>query len=82
MKIHMRPSLPPMPPTPLQKTPQTAFQLGMQAAELIMTAQQQQNRLKKLYGAWRNRRDLDEDTDSETHEQDRRLNQDPVDFLA
>ena len=72
MKIHMRPPIPFMPPAPLPKAPPTAFQLAMQGEELIKTAQQQRTRLKKLYGAWKNPRDLDEDNDSETDERDRR----------
>jgi hypothetical protein len=81
MKIHMRPPLPTMPLAPPPKPPPTALQLEIQAEQLIKTAQQQQTRLKKLYGARKNRRDLDEDTDSETHERDHRSNRD-LDFLA
>jgi hypothetical protein len=81
MKIHMRPPLPTVPPTPPPKPPPTAFQLEMQASELIKTAQQQQTRLKKLYGARKNSRDLDEDSDSETHERDHRSNRN-LDLLA
>ena len=71
MKIHMRPPIPFMPPAPSPKAPPTVLQLAMQGEELIKTAQQQRTRLKKLYGAWKNPRDLDEDTDSETDERDR-----------
>ena len=81
MKIHMRPPLPTMPLAPPPKPPPTAFQLGNQAEQLNKTAQQQQTRLKKLYGARKNRRDLDEDPDSETYERDHRSNRD-LDFLA
>jgi hypothetical protein len=81
MKIHMRPSLPFMPPAPQPKAPPTAFQLAMQGEELIKTAQQQRTRLKKLYGAWKNSRDLDEDTDSETDERDGRPKRN-LNFLA
>ncbi len=81
MKIHMRPPLPPMPPAPPPKPLPTMFSLEMQAEELTRTAQQQQTRLKKLFGARKNRRDLDEDTDSEKHESDRRQNRN-LDFLA
>ena len=81
MKIHMRPPLPLMPLEPPPKALPTAFQLEMQAEVLTKTAQQQQTRLKKLYGARKNRRDLDEDADSEKHERDRRSNRN-LDFLA
>jgi hypothetical protein len=53
----------------------------MQAEELIKTAQQQKGRLKKLHGARRNPRGLNEDTDSETHERDHRSNRN-LDLLA
>ncbi len=50
MKIHVRlPSPPPM-PAPPPKLPPTAFQLEMQTEELTKAAQQQKDRLKKLYG--------------------------------
>jgi hypothetical protein len=81
MKIHMRPPLPALPPAPPLKPPPTAFQLEMQAEELTKAAQQQQTRLKKLYGARKDPRDLDEDNDSETHKQDHRSNRN-LDFLA
>ena len=70
-----------MPPAPSLKAPSTAFQLEIKAEELIKTAQQQKARLKKLYGARKNPRDLDEDTDSETQERDPRSNRN-LDFLA
>jgi hypothetical protein len=57
------------------------FSLEIQAEELTRTAQQQQTRLKKLYGAHKNREDLDEDTESEKHERDHRQKRD-LDFLA
>jgi len=47
----------------------------------MTTAQQQRDRLKKLYGARKNPADLDEDADSETHERDRRSNRN-LDFIA
>ena|ERR1017187_10193010 len=81
MKIHMRPPLPPMPLAPPPKPPPTAFQLGIQAEELTKTAQKQQTRLKKLYDARKNRRDLGDDTDSEKHKRGHRWNQD-LDFLG
>jgi hypothetical protein len=81
MKIHMRPPIPFMPPAPLPKAPPTAFQLAMQGEELIKIAQQQRTRLKKLYGAWKNPRDLGEDADPETGERDRRPKQN-LNFLA
>jgi hypothetical protein len=81
MKVHMRRPLPFMPPAPSLKAPSTAFQLEIKAEELIKTAQQQKGRLKKLYGARKNPRDLDEDTDSETQERDPRSNRN-LDFLA
>ena len=81
MKIHMRPPLPPTPLAPPPRPPPTAFQLGIQAEELTKTAQQQQTRLKKLYDARKNRRDLDDDTDSEKHKRGHRWNRD-LDFLA
>jgi hypothetical protein len=81
MKIHMRPPLPPLLPAPPPKPPPTVFQLEMQAEELIKTAQQQKGRLKKLHGARKNPRNLDEDTDSETHERDHRSNRN-LDLLA
>ena len=82
MKIHMRLPFLPMPPAPPPTALATAIQLEMQAEELTKTAQQQQTRLKKLFGARKNSRDLDDDTDSEKHEQDHRSNRNPVDFLA
>jgi hypothetical protein len=81
MKIHMRPPFPPMPPTSPPIPPPTAFQLEMQAEELTKTAQQQRARLKRLHGARKNSRDLNEDTDSETPERDHRSNRN-LDFLA
>ena len=81
MKIHIRPPLLLTPPAPPPKPPPTAFQLEMQAEELTMTAQQQRARLKKLHGAQKSRRDLDEDADSETHMRDHRSNRN-LDFLA
>ena len=81
MKIHMRPPLPPLLPAPPPKPPPTVFQLEMQAEELIKTAQQQKARLKKLCGARKNPRDLDENTDSETQERDPRWSRN-LDFLA
>jgi hypothetical protein len=72
MKIHMRPPLPPLLPAPPPKPPPTAFQLDMQTEELAKVAQQQKDRLKKLYGGQKNPGDLDEDTDSETQERDHR----------
>jgi len=53
----------------------------MQAEELSKTAQQQRARLKKLHGGRKSPGDLDEDTDSETHERDHRSNRN-LDFLA
>ena len=81
MKIHMRPPLIFAPPAPPPKAPPTLFQLEVQAEELIATAQQQKDRLKKLYGARKNPTDPDEDADSETHERDRRSNRN-LDFIA
>ena len=81
MKIHMRPPLPPLLPATPSKPPPTAFQLEMQAEELTKAAQQQKDRLKKLYGGRKNPRDFDEDADLETHERDHRSNRD-LDFLA
>jgi len=81
MKIHMRPPLLFAPPAPPPKAPPTVFQLELQAEELMTTAQQQRDRLKKLYGARKNPADLDEDADSETHERDRRSNRN-LDFIA
>ena len=75
----MRPPLPPMPPAP--KPPPTAFQLAIQAEEMTQVAQQQQTRLKKLYGARKDRSQSDEDTDSEKDERDRHSNR-TLDFLA
>src|SRR5664280_1998911 len=51
MKIHMRLPFLPMPPAPPPTALATAIQLEMQAEELTKTAQQQQTRLKKLFGA-------------------------------
>ena len=75
MKVHVRPPLPPMPPAAPHKPPPTAFLLELQADELTKTAQLHQTRLKKLYGAWKNSRDLDEDedTDSENGKRDHHL---------
>ncbi|HZL41060.1 MAG TPA: hypothetical protein VFC45_12375 [Pseudolabrys sp.] len=81
MKIHMRSPLLFAPPAPPPKAPPTVFQLELQAEELMTTAQQQRDRLKKLYGARKNPADLDEDADSETHERDRRSNRN-LDFIA
>lgn len=81
MKVHMRSLFPPMPVAPPPKPPATSMQVAMQAEELVKTAQQQQTRLKKLKDARKNRRDLDEDTDSDPNERDHRSNQN-FDFLA
>jgi hypothetical protein len=81
MKIHMRPPLLAMPPAPPPKPPSTTFQLEMQAEELTKAAQQQQIRLKKLYGSRKDPRDLDEDNESEPHKRDHRSNRN-LDFLA
>jgi hypothetical protein len=53
----------------------------MEAEELTKAAQQQQIRLRKLYGARKDPRDLDEDNDSEPHKRDHRSNRN-LDFLA
>jgi ABC-type enterochelin transport system substrate-binding protein len=82
MKIHMRLPFLPMPSAPPPTALATAIQLEMQAEELTKTAQQQQTRLKKLFGARKNPQDLDEDTDSEKRKHDNRSNRNPVDFLA
>lgn len=81
MKIHMRPPFPPMPLPPPPKPPPSAFQLEMQAEKLTKAAQQQKDRLKKLYGGRKNRRDLDCDADSETRDQDHHPNRN-LNFLA
>lgn len=83
MKIHMRPPIPFLPPAPPPKSAPTAFQLAMQGEELIKTAQQQRTRLKKLYGAWKNPGDLDEDEapDSENCKRNHRSNR-KLDFLT
>ena len=81
MKIHMRPPLPPLLPAPPPKPLPAVFQLQMQAEELTKAAQQQKDRLKKLYGRRNTPGDSDEDTDSETHERDHRSNR-SLDFLA
>jgi hypothetical protein len=72
-----------MPPATPHKPPPTAFQLEMQAEELTKTAQLYQTRMKKLCGARKNRRDLDEDeaTDSENGNRDHRSNRN-LDFLT
>jgi hypothetical protein len=80
MKIHMRP-LPPIPLAPPPKPPPTSFQLEMQAEDLGMTAQQQQGRLKTLFGAGRIRRDSDEKTESDERAEGYRSNRN-LDFLA
>jgi hypothetical protein len=77
----MRPPLLFAPPAPPPKAPPTLFQLEVQAEELMTTAQQQKDRLKKLYGGRKNPADLDEDADSETHERDHRSNRN-LDFIA
>ncbi len=81
MKIHMRPPLPPLLPAPPPKPPPTAFQLNMQAEELTKVAQQQKDRLKKLFGGRKNRGDVDEGADSGTQERDYSSNRN-LDFLA
>ncbi len=81
MKIHMRPPLPALLPAPPPKLPPTAFQLNMQAEELTKVAQQQKDRLKKLYAGQKNRGDVDEDADSETQVRDYSSNRN-LDFLA
>lgn len=78
MKIHMR-LLPPMPFVPPPKPPPTAFQLEMQAEELV--TQQQKARLKKQFSAQRTGRNLDEDTDSENGDAGLRSNRN-FDVLA
>jgi hypothetical protein len=70
-----------MPPTPPLKAPSTAFQPEIKAEELIKASQRQKARLKRLFGAQKKPRDLDEDTDSETQERDPRSNPN-LDFLA
>ena len=72
MKIHMRPPLATLPLAPLPKLPPNAYRLEMQAGELTKVAQQQKDRLKKLYRVRKNSGDLDEDTDSESQERDHR----------
>lgn len=81
MKIHMRPPLIFAPPTPPPKVPPTVFQVTVQAEELMTTAQQQRDRLKKLSGTRKNPGDLDEDADSETSQQGHRPNRN-LDFTA
>ena len=81
MKIHMRPPLPSLLPAPPPKTPPTAFQLDMQASELAKVAQQQKDRLKKLYGRRETPEDLDEETNSETQERNHPSNHN-LDLLA
>jgi hypothetical protein len=54
----------------------------MQAEELTEAAQQQQTRLKKLYGARKDRTDPDEDTDSEKDDRDRHSRNRRLNFLA
>ena len=81
MKIHMRPPLPPLLPAPPPKPPPTAFELEMQAEELNKSAQQQKDRLKKLYGERKNPGDLDDDGDSEKRQRDHRSNRN-LDLLA
>jgi hypothetical protein len=81
MKIHMRPPLLFAPPAPPPKVPPTVFQLAVQAEELITTAQQQRDRLKKLSGARKRPGDLDEDADSETSERGHRSKRN-LDFTA
>jgi hypothetical protein len=76
----MRPPFLFMPPAPPLKAPSTAFQLEIKAEELIKTSQEQKGRLKKLYEARENPRNLDEDPDSETQEPDPRSNRN-LDFL-
>jgi hypothetical protein len=81
MKIHMRPPLLFAPPAPPPKGPPTVFQLEVQAEELVTTAQQQKDRLKKLYGARKNPADSDEDAESDPRERDYRSNRN-LDFIA
>jgi hypothetical protein len=81
MKIHMRPPLLFALPAPPPKAPPTLFQLEVQTEELITTAQQQRDRLKKLHGARKNPGDLNDDGDSETQERDHRSNRN-FDFIA
>ena len=81
MKIHLRPPLPILPPTPALKPPATTIQLEMQANALIKTSRQQQNRLNTLYGARKDPRDSDEDMDSEPDEQDQHGKKN-LDFFA
>jgi hypothetical protein len=81
MKIHMRPPLPPMPLPPPPKAAPTPFELEMQAEELTRASLQQQERLKKLFGERKNRRDSDEDADSEEHQRGHH-SKGNLDFLA
>ncbi len=81
MKIHTRPPLPPLLPPPPPKPPPTAFQLAMQAEELTKAAQQQKDRLKKLFGGRKRPEDTDDNTDSDMHGRDRRSKRN-LDFLA
>jgi hypothetical protein len=71
MKIHMRLPIPPFLPPPPPKPAPTAFQLAMQAEELAETAQQQQSRLKKLFGLRRKARVTNDDTEPEEGDQNR-----------
>ena len=81
MRVHTHPPLPLVQLAPPPKPAPTAFQLEMQAEELTRTAQQHQTSLKKLYGARKDRPDLDEDTDSEKDNRDRRPSRN-LDLLA
>jgi len=82
MKIHMRPPLPPMLPPPPPKPASTAFQLAMQTEELVKTAQQQEARRKKLFGARKMPRDMDDETDPDENERNHRSKEKIVDRLA
>ena len=53
----------------------------MQAEELTKAAQQQKDRLKKLFGGQKRPEDTDDNTDSDMHGRDRRSKRN-LDFLA
>jgi hypothetical protein len=81
MKIHMRPPLPALLPAPPPKPPPAAFQFEMQAEEFNKSAQQQKDRLKKLYGERKTPGDLDDDGGSEMRQRDHRSSRN-LDLLA
>jgi hypothetical protein len=66
MKIHPHPPL--IPPLPQPPKPPTPVAVAVKTEELIETAQQQRARLKKLFGARKNKAEPEDDRGSQGNE--------------